>query len=188
MGEDLRVRKTKSAINSAFLKLLSRKKLKDISVKEISELAQCNRNTFYLHYADKYDLLDKLCGENLEEMERVLFATYEKTYRSGSDWYFDIANIILEVAEQNSEFYELALGRGRYPAFADMYREAIVKFISFGLSNGETDGYKNLEVEFSASGMVGILKYWLSHREEYSREEVVREMHSFIVKLGDIIF
>ena len=49
---DLRVEKTKRSIINAFLNLRSRKPLEKITVKELSEIAQINKATFYLHYHD----------------------------------------------------------------------------------------------------------------------------------------
>ncbi len=36
--------------------------LEEITVQQIADLADVNRSTFYTHYYDKYDLLEKLEG------------------------------------------------------------------------------------------------------------------------------
>ena len=51
---DLRVKKTKNSIINAFLKLRAKKSLERITVKELSDLAEINKATFYLHYKDIY--------------------------------------------------------------------------------------------------------------------------------------
>lgn len=50
----------KQSIVRAFLKLLGTNNLDSISVKEIVNRAYVNRSTFYLHFQDKYDLMDQL--------------------------------------------------------------------------------------------------------------------------------
>lgn len=50
MIEDRRVRKTKQAIKNAFIQLLNKKDLEKITIQDITELADINRGTFYLHY------------------------------------------------------------------------------------------------------------------------------------------
>ncbi len=65
---DLRVKKTKSAIINAFLQLRSKKALERITVKELSDLAQINKATFYLHYKDIYDLSESLENELLDNV------------------------------------------------------------------------------------------------------------------------
>ena len=65
---DLRVKKTKSAIINSFLELRSKKPLERITVKELSDLAQINKATFYLHYKDIYDLSESLEDELLDNV------------------------------------------------------------------------------------------------------------------------
>lgn len=57
---DLRVEKTRRNIINAFLNLRSRKPLEKITVKELAEIAQINKATFYLHYHDIYELSESL--------------------------------------------------------------------------------------------------------------------------------
>lgn len=63
---DLRVEKTRRSIINAFLNLRSRKPLEKITVKELAELAQINKATFYLHYHDIYELSESLEREVIE--------------------------------------------------------------------------------------------------------------------------
>ena len=60
---DLREKKTKKNIKNAFLQLRAHKPLERISVKELAELAEIIKATFYLHYHDIYDLSDCLQKE-----------------------------------------------------------------------------------------------------------------------------
>ncbi len=39
-----------------------------ITINDISERANVNRGTVYLHYTDKFDLLDKCIGDHLNQM------------------------------------------------------------------------------------------------------------------------
>lgn len=63
MENDRRVRKTKAAIKSAFIQLLTEKELEKITIQDITQRADINRGTFYLHYEDKYLLLSSLEDE-----------------------------------------------------------------------------------------------------------------------------
>lgn len=57
---DRRVVKTKRAIHRAMIQLLAEKDLNDISVKDIAELADINRKTFYNYYTGIYRLVDEI--------------------------------------------------------------------------------------------------------------------------------
>ena len=51
---------TKQAIVSGFLQILRTKSFDKITVKDICELCEINRNTFYYYFKDIYDVLDAL--------------------------------------------------------------------------------------------------------------------------------
>jgi len=60
---DRRQRKTREAIFSAFIGLLSHKKFEQITVSEIIERADVGRATFYAHFETKEFLLKELCED-----------------------------------------------------------------------------------------------------------------------------
>ncbi len=65
---DLRQQKTKRSIINAFLRLRSKKPLEKITVRELSELAEIHKATFYLHYHDIYELSESLERELIESI------------------------------------------------------------------------------------------------------------------------
>ena len=58
--DDRRARYTKMVIHDAFFELLESEGFDKMSVTDICKRADVNRGTFYLHYEDKYALLDEL--------------------------------------------------------------------------------------------------------------------------------
>ena len=54
---DRRIRRTQKMLKESLVELMSQKAFKDITIKDITELADLNRGTFYLHYSDTYELL-----------------------------------------------------------------------------------------------------------------------------------
>ena len=54
---DRRVRKTRALLLQGLVKMMENHDTQDISVKELTELVDINRGTFYLHYDDIYDML-----------------------------------------------------------------------------------------------------------------------------------
>ncbi|MBS4175083.1 TetR/AcrR family transcriptional regulator [Bacillus sp. FJAT-49736] len=74
---DPRILRTRKLIMDSFIELSAKKEFKDITVKDISTEAMINRATFYYHFEDIYDLLEKVLSEvllinlngNLEQKE-----------------------------------------------------------------------------------------------------------------------
>ena len=60
--EDLRVKKTKQALNNAFAELIKEKPFEDISINELCNKADVRRATFYKHFKDKYDFVTEYIG------------------------------------------------------------------------------------------------------------------------------
>ncbi|MHC1783440.1 MAG: TetR/AcrR family transcriptional regulator [Anaerolineaceae bacterium] len=69
---DRRIIRTKLAIHEAFVFLIKRKGFDAMLVSDIAEQANINRGTFYLHYQDKFDLLEKTQTEIIANVERII--------------------------------------------------------------------------------------------------------------------
>lgn len=69
---DLRIIKTEREIKKAFLALLQKKDFEKITINDIAQEALVGKVTFYNHYADKYDLADKIVQEKLKQYKDLL--------------------------------------------------------------------------------------------------------------------
>lgn len=67
-SNDRRSIRTKKMIRTALSQLIEEKGFSDISITDITKRADINRGTFYLHYSDKYDLLEKIENEVIQEL------------------------------------------------------------------------------------------------------------------------
>ena len=72
MKSDHRVRMSQRMIRRAFLDLLKKKPIQNITVKEVCEEAGIHRGTFYAHYKDLYDLLHQIEAEMTKNLESAL--------------------------------------------------------------------------------------------------------------------
>lgn len=71
---DARVRYTRMIIEQSFLELLKQKPVSKITVTELCEKAQINRATFYKHYLDVPDLMEKLEEQLFDEIRSAFGA------------------------------------------------------------------------------------------------------------------
>ena len=76
---------TKRAIQESFKKLLSNQPLDKITVKNITDDCGVNRNTFYYHYSDIYQLLEEIflaeAQKSVDEM--VIGQSWEEGLKTG---------------------------------------------------------------------------------------------------------
>ena len=69
---DRRVRKTKAQLREGLARLMQKKSIKEISVKELVDEVDINRSTFYLHYTDIYQMLQKIEEEAMQNITEVM--------------------------------------------------------------------------------------------------------------------
>ena len=74
---DRRVRKTKNQLRQGLARLMLEKSLKEITVKELTDLVDMNRGTFYLHYRDIYDMVEKIEDTIMTEFQRILDSVFD---------------------------------------------------------------------------------------------------------------
>ncbi len=69
---DPRIIRTRSLILQAFKEILAEKNFENISVLDITSKAKINRTTFYMHFQDKYALLDHWIGQLVrDDIEKI---------------------------------------------------------------------------------------------------------------------
>lgn len=69
---DRRVKRTKKALREALLSLLEKKPINEISVTELTNLADVNRATFYFYYTDLLDMLQQIQNETYQDFQEVI--------------------------------------------------------------------------------------------------------------------
>ena len=69
---DRRVRKTKSQLKTGLAQLMREKSIREITVKELVDAVDINRSTFYLHYTDIYQMLQKIEEDAMQNITEVM--------------------------------------------------------------------------------------------------------------------
>jgi AcrR family transcriptional regulator len=155
---DRRVVRTQEAIKKAFLQLMNEKNFEDITIQDISDRADVNRTTVYLHYLDKYDLLDKLIDEHINKLKEMNDWACEK------EW-LDATLIFYKYFETNYLFFSTMLAS---KSAAVSFRSKFLKYVMEGFkdevhkTNGKNEGLSEyVIVKFAGNAYVGILESWL---------------------------
>lgn len=128
MKNDLRSIKTKNAINKAFIELLNEVGFSKINVQMIVKRAKINRSTFYLHYLDKYDLLEKFEDEILINLSSIStdapveFITKHNRDYGGLELY---ANKVVDYLYNNAQSLSLLMSDNGDPAFLQKLSKSV---------------------------------------------------------------
>ncbi len=101
---DRRVKRTKRALRDALLKLLREKPGNQISVTELTNLADVNRATFYFYYNDIYDMLDQIQNEAIEFIEEEMKTIASVKPATKENFYAFIEKIVYFCRDNNELF------------------------------------------------------------------------------------
>ena len=116
---DRRKRKSRKAILDACVKLIKEKDFQSITINEIVSQADLNRGTFYLHFADKYDMMNSFENELIEKIEYVVIKNLPEQ-QSGQHFIqsrYDTILEILKCLEENKDLLQLLLKSSHNSSF-----------------------------------------------------------------------
>ncbi|MEK3982758.1 TetR/AcrR family transcriptional regulator [Paenibacillus sp. FSL K6-3166] len=160
---DRRILKSQAAIKKAMIELMSDKSFDHITLKDISDRADVSRRTIYLHYQDKYDLLDKLIEEHIQELRESCESDSEISAAHRNLTWF-------EYFEKNYLFFSAMLSSKGAPFFRSRFLEFVIEDIKneWDMAAGKKRGlYEDVIVQFIAPAYVGIVEWWFSNEMPY---------------------
>jgi len=178
-SNDRRAIRTKKMIRSALAELIDEKGFINISVTDLTQRADINRGTFYLHYVDKYDLLEKIENEIIQEIEEET-----KHLDSVNMMNIDSTNEplpfmvkLFEYFRENSVIIKSILGPKGNPTFD----RKIKKFIKTNLFEKQKPKSFNVDqaviseeyfIQYILSADLGVIQHWLEKGMKESPDEM----------------
>lgn len=185
---DLRVYRTQKLIKEAFISLIDRKGFESITIQDIADEALINRATFYLHYQDKFDLLEQISNTYLNElMDTIDISFHLKKGEVNVNRFKITLQKVLENIEKNKLFYQVMLGPNGIPNFTNKVEKLLsdkfkVTFISVYGSLDQLEAPADLILSFISSAYIGVMKWWLNDGSTYSIDFMVQQLAVFITK------
>ncbi|MEG0484772.1 MAG: TetR-like C-terminal domain-containing protein [Oscillospiraceae bacterium] len=180
---DRRVRKTKAALRGALVKLMEKKSIQEISVKELCEKCDINRSTFYLHYTDVYNLLQMIEKEMLLELNAVL-EDFELPKNKPQASPSPIMCKIFKFLASNADMCRVLLCNNGDMAFVEEVKGIVrIKFMSEWQSRINSSANEQTEYvyTFIISGCIGILQEWLRRGMPKSADEMAQIVEKILV-------
>ena len=173
---DLRVLKTRKAIKDAFLILIQTRGYDRITIQDIADEAMINRNTFYLHYIDKIDLMESLCKDSIDQLNVCINLEVKDIDEINEKLFTSILTETFKVIEADIEFFKAMLSENGYPNFANHLKEALKNVMLAGLEKYSSDYKIDVALEYMISGLVGVICMWITHSEELQITEIVEQL------------
>ncbi|TVX95185.1 TetR/AcrR family transcriptional regulator [Cohnella terricola] len=173
---DRRIQKTQEALKNAILELMAQKNLDDITIQDLSDRANVSRGTIYLHYADKFDLLDKLIESHINELRRLC--------ESASDLDLVSATLIwAEYFESNYPFFSMMLASKGAPYFRNRFLDYLVEELRSGVdvTKGKNQGLlEDVLVQFIASAQLGVVEWWFTHARPVTHQVLAEQLGTLL--------
>jgi AcrR family transcriptional regulator len=174
---DRRIRYTRMVLKQSLLTLMRDRPIEKITVKDICEMADINRGTFYTHFADPYDLLAQIENELMGE----IIASIESSLKAE-----DISGLLEEIFESIVRNAELC--KVLFSDYGDKVFIRRVMMIARDRSVAEwkkvipsvRDDQLELLYMFFANGCIAVIQHWL----QSGMQESPSELAAFIEKIS----
>ncbi len=168
---DRRIAKTKRAIYRAFAELLSERELDHITIRDIVDIADINRKTFYNYYSGIYALLDEIENSIVQTFESALGETDFREALNNPNIVFEKLTAIIN---SNLEFYghliSMKSNTSLITKIVDLLKEKTREAVIKQLPSIEKKA--DIILDFVFSGMLSVYQSWFLSENRPSIESV----------------
>jgi AcrR family transcriptional regulator len=168
---DPRVKRTRRMILQAFGELLAEKNFESISVQDVTDKAEINRATFYAHYVDKYELLDRWISQVfMQEIEKRTLNACHYTPEN-------LRNLILAVCEFLSRMHgECAQPHQQFESLAEgTIKKILFGLLSYWLQQTNTKISTDIPATVATWAIYGLASHWSHTKKRPALEKFVDE-------------
>ena len=169
---DRRIQKTRQLIMNTFINLLAEKSFEKITINDIAERANINRGTVYLHYVDKFDLLDKCIGTYVELLLNHCADSANTNLNVGA------FQSLFEYLEKNFAIYKLLLSKEGLGIFSSRLYSIIAQTVIevIGIKSGNNAFSNDVTTHFLTSGFIGVLEWWINNSMPCNVQEITEQL------------
>ncbi len=176
---DRRILKSQEAIKKALIGLMDEKRFNDITIQDIADRANVNRGTIYLHYLDKFDLLDKIMEEHINNMRNFC--------ESASEMNFIESTVhCMEYFESNYLFFSTMLTSEGAPYFRSRFLQFNIEEFKkdVDITKGKNVGHnEEVIVQFIANAYVGLVEWWLKNGMPYPPRVMAEQVGDLLERI-----
>lgn len=175
---DPRVARTRKTLSEALLALLNEKSYDRITVVDITERANVNRKTFYLHYETKDHLLQSVTDEILDDLFGKAKAA-QRLELSIDEMQNYMAGRVFAYVKKHRTFFEVMFERKAMTDFVQYMKRYFARFYEekfAELDENKLPVQKDVLASYIGSAYVGVIHGWLNDGMRQPPEEMTRQM------------
>lgn len=172
-SENRRVAMTRRMIKEALIFLMEEKDFAKISISDICTKADINRSTFYSHYKDTRQVISDIEDDIISRFPVI--EGYDKDFRLA-------IRSIFAFIKENSELITIMVVKRRDDSFMEkIIKTALTRYEH--LSTESNEERMRLNYIFCVSGIIGIIREWISSDFELSIDAFTDIVLSLAVKV-----
>lgn len=180
---DRRSRKTQKLIFDTFTGLLHKKDFAKISIKDITDQADVNRSTFYIHFEDKYDLLNKYLA-----FQTLDFSSYAVQIHANipQEKIQELMTLIFSYFDSKHELFEILFNNENEKYFLPPFQVKIKQILDDTLSWTNKDVlYQQVDLIFISSALASAIKWWLQNPDSLSIQQIASHVTELFARFTE---
>ena len=163
---DRRSLRTRQLLWQALIALIQEKDYSEITIQDIADRANVNRVTFYLHYRDKRDLLERSAETIFNDL------TSKTAPMTGENFRLDVPpegmTLVYRYIAENAKFYRIVLGENGIPFLVNRLRQYVAELTIQRyqmVTPPESKAPIPLEIvaQYAAGSIIGLISWWLEN-------------------------
>ena len=176
---------TKEALANALRQMMTIKPIAKITVKDLVEICGVNRQTFYYHFDDVYDLLEWVFEEDANRVlpHEVVYEHWLEDVMIFMDYLRENSAFTLNVYNSDSRLYMLQYLEGKL--------EECIRSFAVIVSEGRNIARQDFEfvVKFYAKCAIGFIAQWMDMGMQFPKEittdRILRVMDNSVENMLD---
>lgn len=170
--EDLRTRKTKQAIENAMMELIEIKGYSKVKLIDVANRAQVNRNTIYLHYESKEDIVLSILKNSYGETtftKDIDSLFLKRIHRSDLHKFFEK---LMNTVDNNIELYRIFLTDQSLSGYSINIISNIQKHLKQYLIDSPNNTNR---IIYILSGIYGVISRWVIYAKG-NKIDIIKEL------------
>lgn len=166
---DRRIAKSQMAIQNAFQEMLLERGFDTITVKDITDKANISRKTFYLHYVDKYDLLNTIVNNEMKELGRICEEKRDKGFVEGTVIWF-------QYFERRKPFFAALFATESTILFRHRLLDFMMNQLSIRLENVSPRKNTGFLQKFLGMAVLGVIESYVLNQFDMGTREIAEQV------------